>query len=332
MPVADALELSGGRLLVGTCSWTDATLVKETDWYPRRTMTAAQRLATYASRFPLVEVDSTYYFPPTPDLARSWVQRTPAGFTMDVKAWSLLTGHPTFPHSLWPDLVGEVEPRHRDKRRLYDHHLSSEAIAECWARFVHALGPMRDGGRLGGVLLGYPRWFGPSRSNRRRLADDVSRLEGIRAYVELRHGRWLQDGACEETLSFLEDLGASFVCVDEPQGLASSLPPVHATTAAVAVVRFHGRNAATWEDPVASAAERFRYLYRRRELAEWVPRLAALASCSPEVHVLMNNCWRDQAVTNAADMVDLLVAAGAERSTAVAHQRSRGGHCGHPGA
>ena len=67
------------RVLVGTCSWTDKTLTEETDWYPRRSMTAAERLKFYASRFPIVEVDSTYYFPPSPQLARTWVERTPTG-------------------------------------------------------------------------------------------------------------------------------------------------------------------------------------------------------------------------------------------------------------
>jgi hypothetical protein len=43
------LEISGSRVLVGTCSWTDRTLVNESDWYPRRSMTAAERLAFYAS-------------------------------------------------------------------------------------------------------------------------------------------------------------------------------------------------------------------------------------------------------------------------------------------
>jgi len=304
--VADALELHGAAVLVGTCSWTDATLVKETSWYPRRSMTAAERLAYYAGRFPVVEVDSTYYFPPTPELARSWVERTPAGFTMDVKAWSLLTGHPTFPHSLWPDLATEVAPEHRDKRRLYDSHLSPEGLEESWARFLHAIGPLHAAGRLGGVLLQYPRWFGPSAANRRRIADDVTRLDGVRAFVELRHARWLDDDDCEGTLGLLEELGAAFVCVDEPAGFPSSVPAVQAATADVAVVRFHGRNAGTWEASTTTAAERFRYRYRRDELAEWLPRLDDLASSAERLHVLMNNCWRDEAVTNATDLVDLL--------------------------
>jgi len=300
---------TGARVLVGTCSWTDATLVKETEWYPRRSMTAAQRLAHYAATFPVVEVDSTYYFPPTPELAAAWVDRTPAGFTMNVKAWSLLTGHPTFPDSLWPDLQPEVPAEHRGKRRLYAKHLPPVVMEEAWHRFRHSLGPLQAAGKLGAVLFQYPRWFGPKEAHRAEIASAVRHLEGMRVCVEFRHARWLEGGGCESTLSLLEDLGASFVCVDEPAGFPSSMPPVVAATAPLAVVRLHGRNEATWEGPVPSAAERFRYLYSADELAEWVPRIRDLAGSADEVHVLMNNCWRDFAVVNAAQIADLLQAA-----------------------
>ncbi len=242
-------EGGGARVLVGTCSWTDATLVKETTWYPRRSMTAAERLAHYAGVFPVVEVDSTYYFPPTPELAAAWVERTPAGFTMNVKAWSLLTGHPTFPDSLWPDLQPEVPAEHRAKRRLYAKHLPPAAIDEAWDRFRHSLRPLQDAGKLGAVLFQYPRWFGPRASHRDELAEAVHRLDGMRVCVEFRHARWLEGGECESTLSFLEDLGASFVCVDEPAGFPSSMPPVVAATAPLAVVRFHGRSEFSGKGP-----------------------------------------------------------------------------------
>ena len=301
------IELDGSRVLVGTCSWTDATLVKETDWYPKRTMTAAERLAYYAGRFPIVEVDSTYYFPPTPELSATWVQRTPPGFTMNIKAWSLLTGHPTFPHSLWPDMQTAVPPEHRDKRRLYAHHLPADAIDEAFDRFRHSIMPLQRAGKLGAVLLQYPRWFGPKAENRQVIRDTVRRLPGLRLCVEFRHARWLEGGDCEPTLELLEELGVSFVCADEPAGFPSSMPPVVAVTSDLAVVRFHGRNTATWEDPeITTAAERFRYRYTKRELEEWVPRIQEMAASAREVHVLMNNCWRDDATVNAAELAGLL--------------------------
>jgi uncharacterized protein YecE (DUF72 family) len=304
--LAPAIELEGSKVLVGTCSWTDATLVKETDWYPRRSMSAAERLAYYASRFPVVETDSTYYFPPTPDLAESWAQRTPPGFTMNVKAYSLLTGHPTFPHSLWPDLQGEVPHEHRDKRRLYDKHLPIDVVDEVWGRFRHSLRPLHEAGKLGAVLLQYPRWFGPKEANRDYIRAARRRLPDYRLCVEFRNGRWIEGDECERTFAFLEEEGLSFVCVDEPAGFPSSLPPVVAVTSDLAVVRFHGRNAETWEQDLPTAALRFRYLYRDDELAEWVPKVHELAASASEVHLLMNNCYRDQAVVNGTQLAEML--------------------------
>lgn len=291
---------------VGTCSWTDPTLVKQSDWYPRKSMTAAERLAFYASRFPVVEADSTYYFPPTPELAQTWVERTPGGFTMNVKAYSLLTGHPTFPHSLWPDLQEAVLPEFRDKRRLYDSHLPPDAVEEVWDRFLFALRPLAQAGKLGAVLVQFPRWFGPKDEHRDEIRRIAERLGDYRGCVEFRNARWLEGEGCESTMELLEDLGLSYVCVDEPQGFPSSVPPVVAATSDLAVVRFHGRNAETWERSTPTAAERFRYRYSVAELAEWVPKLHELASSAREVHALMNNCYRDHAVDNAAQLAQLL--------------------------
>jgi uncharacterized protein YecE (DUF72 family) len=306
LPMGPVLDVAGARVLVGTCSWTDATLVKETSWYPRKSMKAADRLAFYAARYPIVEVDSTYYFPPTPELAGGWVERTPADFTMNVKAWSLLTGHPTFPQSLWPDLQSEVRPELRDRRTLYAKHMSVDALDEAWDRFRHALMPLHSAGKLGAVLFQWPRWFGPKEAHRAQILDAQRKLPGYRLCVEFRRGSWLAPDECESTLEFLDEHDLSFVCVDEPQGFESSVPPVVAATSDLAVVRFHGRNTETWEARVASAAERFRYRYQERELQEWVPKLRELAGSAREVHVLMNNCWRDDAVVNASELLGLL--------------------------
>jgi uncharacterized protein YecE (DUF72 family) len=79
-----------------------------------------------------------------------------------------------------------------------------------------------------------------------------------------------------------------------------------AVTAEVAVVRLHGRSDDTWKGGAATAAERFRYLYDKRELRPWIRRVEHLAAQAREVHVLMNNCYQDFGVRNAADMNDLL--------------------------
>jgi uncharacterized protein YecE (DUF72 family) len=262
-------------------------------------MTARARLAFYASRFPLAEVATTYRFPPTPEVAAQWVERTPPGFTFDVRAWSLLSGAPTLPDSLWPDLQDEVRERSRDLRRLYPAHLSPEALEECWARFAHALRPLHTAGRLGVVNLQYPGWFSPRPESWAELANLRARLPDYRIAVELRSPKWFEDDACEGTLEWLEERGLVLACVDGPPGGVRATPPVAAATADVAVVRFVGRRMVegeTWTTP---------YRYSSQELAGWVYRLDQLASSTAEVHVLMDNCWGSDAVDNAAELARL---------------------------
>jgi len=262
-------------------------------------MKAAERIACYAARLPLVEIDATARFPPTPDLARQWADRTPDGFTIDVQAWSLLTGGAALPDSLWEDLREEVRPDMRDRRRLYAGHLSDDALRESWSRFAHAIEPLRSAGRLGAVVLRYPHWLKPGDTGRTLMAEARDRLPDLRLAVELRNWEWLTED-CEETLSFLEDHDLGFVCVD-----AFGAPPVVATTSDLAVVRFHGRNPGDWEDPDMWLPERFAYRYSEAELAGWAPRLADLAAATDEVHAIFANTWRDDAVVNAEQMTRL---------------------------
>src|SRR5205814_2283340 len=100
--------VSTRTILIGTSSWTDPTLVKEADFYPPGAKTAEARLKFYASQFPLVEVDSTYYFPPSERNAVLWIERTPAHFTFNIKAYSLLTNHPTKPASIYKEIRDEL--------------------------------------------------------------------------------------------------------------------------------------------------------------------------------------------------------------------------------
>ncbi len=297
-----AVATAGGHVLFGTTSWADRGLVGAGTFYPRKTMTARARLAHYASRFPLAEVATTYRFPPTPQLAAQWVERTPPGFTFDIRAWSLLTGAPTLPDSLWPDLQDEVRDRSRDLRRLYPPHLSEAGLQECWERFAHALSPLRAAGRLGVVVLQYPTWFAPRPESWAELAALGDRLPGCRLAVELRSPKWTDGPACDATLEWLEDRGLAFVCVDGPPEGPRSVPTVAAATADVAVVRFVGRRhvpGEPWTSP---------YRYGPDELAGWVPRLTDLAASAGEVHVLMDNRWGSDAVDNAGLLAALLSA------------------------
>jgi len=268
-------------------------------------MTAEERLKFYASRFPIVEVDSTYYFPPSPQLSRSWVQRTPNDFVMNVKAYSLLTGHPTRPASLWRDLRDELPADVAAKRNLYPHHLEADALDEVWSRFVDALRPLVRAGKLGAVLMQYPPWFVPKRENRDEIARMRERMDDLPVCVELRSPTWFRSRDRARTLDLLRDLRLSLVIVDAPK--TSKLPTVlEVTTGDLAVVRFHGRADDTWSARTATAAERFNYLYSKQQLRPWAKKLERLATEAHEVHALMNNCYRDHAVRNAAELRQML--------------------------
>ncbi len=272
-------------------------------------MSAADRLRYYAEHFGVVEVDSTYYRPLEPALAGSWAERVPEGFRFDVKAYGLFTGHPVLAATLWPDIRGTLAPEAASKRRVYAHHLPADALDEAWARFLHALEPLAVAGRLGAVLFQYPPWFVPSRDNRAEVERLAQRLQGVIGCVEFRSPRWYGSEQLPRTLAMLSSLNLAFVVVDAPS--VSGLPTVpEVTTGRLAVARFHGRADSTWSARNLSAAERFRYLYDRKELEQWVPRARLLAEKAETVHLLMNNCYRDYGVRNAAELASLLDEAG----------------------
>jgi uncharacterized protein YecE (DUF72 family) len=293
-----------GRILIGTSSWTDPTLIKDGHFYPPEARTAEKRLQFYASRFPLVEVDSTYYFPPSEQNSVLWIERTPPEFTFNIKAYSLLTNHPTRAESIYKDLQPQLP---EGKRRVYRDKLPDEVVEEVWQRFRDALMPLHSAGKLGAVLFQVPQWFVISKKSKAYIEECAARLPDYRVAVEFRHKSWMEERNAEETLSFLEERDLPYVCVDMPQGFDSSIPPVAAATAKdISMVRFHGRSAEAWATKSETASERFRYDYAKDELNEWVPRIDALAGQTRETHVLMNNCYQDFAVRNGRELGDLL--------------------------
>ncbi|MGW4153865.1 DUF72 domain-containing protein [Micromonospora chersina] len=286
-----------GDIKVGTASWTDPTLL-DSGWYPATADTPEKRLSWYARQFPLVEVDATYYSPPAERTARLWVERTPPGFTFNVKAFSLLTGHPTRVSALYKDLRPETE-----KKNVYPDDLPPQAYEEVWTRFLSALDPLVEAGKLGAILFQFPPWFTIRRDNKQYLLEVARRCDPLRPVFEFRHASWFDGDNAEETLGFLRQHQLPFVCVDMPQGHKSSVPPVLAATADLAVVRFHGHSD-KWTSK--DIHEKFGYDYSKRELRDWAPKLRELAGEAEHTHVLMNNCYRDYAQRNATTLAGLL--------------------------
>ncbi len=280
------------RVRIGTCSWADESLLKL--WYPREVRSAEARLRYYAEHFDTVEVDSTYYRLPEVEMTTRWAERTPPGFVFHVKAFGVMTRHPVRVQQLPPDLRDEAEVD--DRGRVY--RPSREFRAKLFSRFGEALEPLRAAGKLGGVLLQFPPYVVPRESSTEYIKWARKQLDNDEVLVEFRHRSWLDGEQRAQTLSFLEDIGANFVITDSPRTEATNVvPTVQAVTGDTAYVRFHGRNAATWNVRGKSAAQRFDYLYSEGELGEWTEPFRELTGRAGAVYAFFNNNGRSQDAT-----------------------------------
>ena len=300
------IKVGHGEVRFGTASWTDPTMTAPGVFYPKGADTAEERLRFYASQFPVVEVDATYYALPNKRTAESWVERTPKDFVFDIKAHALMTGQPTevsrLPKAIKEELSGEL----KEKKRIYRKDMPAELLDAVYRQFREALDPLVKAGKLGAVFVQFPKWVFPSNEARDLILETRQRLE-LPVAVEFRHGSWFNEKNAERTVRFLEDNKIPYVAVDEPQMFKSSVPPVvFHTNEEVAVVRFHGRNKESWEKKDVTPAERFRYLYDEDELADWTPRIAGMAKATKQTHVVYNNCFSNYGTTNAREAARLL--------------------------
>jgi len=288
-----------GKILVGTCSWTDPTLIASGRFYPEWAHSAEARLQYYASQYPIVEVDSSYYALPSERTSGLWAARTGDTFTFNVKAFRIFTQHPTPLTALPRDIKEALSAEVKEKTNIYYRDLPRELVDELWKRFESALIPLDSAGKLGVILCQFPPWFYPGDQQREYILHCKEMLPQYRIAVEFRHDSWVNEKNVERTLNFLRDNDLPYVCVDEPQGFKSSVPPLAEATSDVGLIRFHGRNEEMWEKKGITVSQRFNYLYNEQELREWIPRIKELASQTQQLHVLFNNNYGDQAVTNA---------------------------------
>jgi uncharacterized protein YecE (DUF72 family) len=289
-----------GEIAVGTASWTDKTLIAS-GWYPPEADSAEKRLRYYARQFPLVEVDSSYYALPAEQTAAMWAARTPDGFTFNIKAFSLFTQHPT-PVTALPVDLREAAAK-TGKTRVYLKDVDPEVTGQAWDRFLAALEPLHEAGKLGAILLQFPPWFPISRANKAYIEACAQRVAPRLVAVEFRNRTWMTPDNQQETLEFLSSRALPYVCVDMPQDYPSSIPPVVAATSDLAVVRMHGHSD-KWNSK--DIYERFGYRYGGEELDEWAGKIRGLAEQATRTHVLFNNCYRDYAQVNAQQLTERL--------------------------
>lgn len=285
---------------IGTCSWADDALSKH--WYPEG-LPARERLSYYAERYSTVEVDSTYYRVPTESMVQGWADRTPPGFVMHVKAFGLMTRHPVKLEQVPPDLREGLPV---DERGRVDRP-PPEARSRVFQEFLGALRPLREAGKLGGILFQLPPYIVWKPSSLAYLEWARDQLGADTMLVEPRHRSWFAEDIRGELLSWLEARRMTWVVVDAPKVDAANVPAtLAAVTSPMAYVRFHGRNAGTWNVRGGSAAMRFDHLYREDELAEWVAPLRELAGEAQEVYAFFNNNNQTDGVAQAPAGAQLL--------------------------
>ncbi len=285
---------------IGTCSWADETLSKI--WYPKG-LPAGERLAWYSEHYSTVEVDSTFYRVPDRMMVQRWADRTPDDFVMHVKAFGVMTRHPVRLEQVPPHLRDAMPV---DERGRVDRP-PPELRAEIFDEFVRALEPLRETGKLGGILFQLPPYLEWKPAVLDYLEWAQAQLRGDRMLVEFRNRTFFEDGVRDQMLRFLEERGMAYVTVDAPRLAAKNVPlTVVATTSPLAYVRFHGRNAATWNARGDSAAKRFDYLYSEDELREWVGPLRELAAQANETYAFFNNNNQTDGVAQAPAGANLL--------------------------
>lgn len=226
-------------------------------------------LRYYAERFSAVEVNSSFYAIPSPSTFARMSEKTPGQFEFAVKAHKDLT------HS------ADVDP-------------------EVFKRFVRAVEPLIDTGKLGCILAQYPWSFRKQKSSEDRVRQLREGFGELPVVVEFRNVGWVG----EDTYELLREHRLGFCCVDEPR-LKGLMPREAVVTAPVGYARFHGRNTEKWWQH-DEAWERYNYLYSPEELAEWVPKVRSIASATEKAYLFFNNHYQGKAAQNALAFAEML--------------------------
>lgn len=302
-----------GEIRVGTCSWADREL-RSSGWYPRNCRDAAARLGHYASFFDTVEVDSTFYaFPKRQDVYR-WIAGTPRGFLFNIKVFGLFTLHRFSPAGLPSDFRSSVKLSSKNARLPF-RAIPRESRLALWDYFKELIAPLDDTARLGYLLFQLPPWFHCSDRGFLYLERVREVTLPFKVAVEVRHRSWLEEPGRERFMSFLRDQNMAYVAVDEPP-LPWTVPPEWPVTATWGtVLRLHGRNVEGWSKKGATVEERFRYDYGGDELKEWAEPVLARSAKVPRTFVMFNNCYRNNAIRNAAAMKPLVGLPGSGEGT-----------------
>ncbi len=256
------------RLYVGTSGWSYA------DWdgvvYPRHRPRGFSGVSFLAEYFDAVELNTTFYRPPTARMSECWLRQSEANrdFLFTAKLWQRFT------HQRWEPWTD------RDRTMV-----------------IEGLRPLVEAGKLGALLIQFPWSFVASTENRDWLQRVAGAFARFPLVVEVRHASWLE----EEALDFLRAHSLGFCNIDQPTS-TQSVAPTNLLCGPVGYFRFHGRNRKAWFDPDAGRNERYNYLYGEDELEPWARGIEQMLNDANRIFVMNNNHYRGQAAVNALQL------------------------------
>lgn len=297
-------------IFVGTSSWTDKSLIDSGLFYPPSAKKPEDRLRFYASQFPIVEIDSSYYGIPSVENAQRWAERTPENFVFNTKTYRLFTRHQT-PLISMPREIQKALGQ-REKKNIYAHEMPEELTLALWDQFRAVLVILRNAGKLGAVHMQFAPWVAFHPETFAYIEHCRAMLAGFTVAVEFRNETWFaNERRTVRTLEFERENGFVNVVVDAPSGIPNTIPSVwEVTNPALGIVRLHGRNHTTWNlKGLSASSQRFNYDYSDDELAEIAEDVKALAHKVQTTHVLFNNNYQDQGQRGARTLTNLLATA-----------------------
>jgi uncharacterized protein YecE (DUF72 family) len=258
---------------------------------PRRRAKGFDELAFYAEHFDTVEINSTFYGQPRADVARTWADRTPAGFEFSVKLYQKFT-HP----KMYSERVARMLPSDaRGDAQLVG--MLAEPNAADLDEFRRGIDPLASNGKLGALLAQFPPSFKDAPTSREYVAGLLRALAGYRVAVELRHRSW--SDAIDGTLALLNEFGAAWVQIDEPKFRLSIRQNQLPNVKGFYYMRLHGRNAAAWWRHEKSE-DRYDYLYSAGELKELAETADSARHLVKKTYLYTNNHFSAKSVANAA--------------------------------
>lgn len=243
------------------------------DWegivYPPKKGSKFDPLAYLADFFDTIELNNTFYRPPSQQMGKSWAKRV------------------------------ESNPKFQFTAKLYrgfthEREVLTEADENS---FKSGLQPLIESGRLGALLLQFPYSFHNNEENRTYLKELADKFKEYPLVLEVRHASWDRSLAYE----FLRENQIGFCNIDQPQ-VSYSIGATKKVTSPIGYLRLHGRNVKEWFREGAGRDARYDYLYNEFEIFELTERVRQIAEQAEKTFVITNNHYRGQAICNALEI------------------------------